>query len=107
MMVPHGVWWISLEDAFFWFAAGIWTFILIFIYQDGILRLYMAVAMGTGMYTYRKTFSPWVMKSCCKIWEILCQIGRRLKNVFYRISRFFQKIDIIRQKTIAKSVERE
>lgn len=81
-IIPHRIFWISLEDVIFWFAAGIWSFILIFIYQDGILRLYMAVAAGTGMYTYRKTVSVW-------------------------LSRFFQKIDIIRQKTIAKNVERE
>lgn len=95
--VPHGIWWTSFEDAIFWLAAGIWTFVLIFLYQDGILRLYMAIAAGTGMFIYRKTLSPWIVKGVSGV----------LLMIVHLISRFFQKIDIIRQKTIAKNVERE
>lgn len=99
--VPHGVWWTGAEDACFWLAAGIWTFVLIFIYQDGVLRLYMAAAFGLGMYFYRKTLSPWVVKG---VSGVLCLMIRFIRNLIYYI---FRKIDKIWQKTVAKPVEKE
>ena len=104
MAVPHGVWWIGAEDALFWLAAGIWTFVLIFIYQDGILRLYMVGAAGLGMFVYRRTLSPWIIKGVYGGLSLVIRFVRRIKHL---ISRLFQKIDTIRQKTIAKVVEKE
>ena len=104
MAVPHGVWWTGAEDALFWLAAGIWTFVLIFIYQDGILRLYMVGAAGMGMFIYRRTLSPWIIKGVYGALSLVIRFVRRIKHL---ISRLFQKIDTIRQKTIAKVVEKE
>ena len=102
--VPHGKWWIGAEDACFWLMAGIWTFVLIFIYQDGILRLYMAAAAGLGMVIYRKTFSPRVVKWVSGLFFLIIRFLRKCR---YLISRLLKKIDILRQKTIAKVVEKE
>ena len=51
---PHGPVWTGIEDVLFWFGAGVWSFILVFLFQDGQLRLYMAAAAGGGMLLYRK-----------------------------------------------------
>lgn len=102
--VPHGVWWIGAEDVCFWFAAGIWTFVLIFVYQDGILRLYMAAAMALGMGVYRRTLSPWVVRGVSGVLLLILRLLGCIKHV---ISRLFLKIDIIRQKAIAKLVKKE
>lgn len=111
LAVPHGMWWTSLEDVIFWFAAAIWTFVLIFRYQDGSLRFYMALAGGAGMYIYRKTLSPWVIKGISGLLLLMIRWGTacvsKSAGRLSSISRFFQKIDIIRQKSIAKNVERE
>ena len=53
-VVPHGPVWTGIEDVLFWFGAGVWSFILVFLFQDGQLRLYMAAAAGGGMLLYRK-----------------------------------------------------
>ena len=95
--VPHNALWTGLEDALFWFAVSIWTFVLIFIYQDGSLRLYMAAAVGLGMFLYRRTLSPWVVRG---VSGLLCL-------VFRFISGLLKKIDLFRQKMVAKFVEKE
>jgi len=63
LALPHSPLWIGLEDVLFWFLAAIWTFVLIFLCQDGALRLYMAAAAGLGMILYRRTLSPWVVRA--------------------------------------------
>ena len=50
----HGALWIGLEDGIFWIGAAIRTFVLIFVYQDGELRLYTAAAMIIGAVLFRK-----------------------------------------------------
>ncbi|MDD2959319.1 MAG: spore cortex biosynthesis protein YabQ [Lachnospiraceae bacterium] len=95
--VRHGVWWIAAEDGLFWFAAGIATFVMIFIYQDGTLRLYTAAAVGSGMYLYSKIFSKWVVKGTA---AVLC--------LFFRIfSQILKKIDDFCQKIVAKFVKKD
>ena len=94
--VSHGPLWTGLEDFVFWCAAALRTFVLIFLYQDGILRLYTAAAMALGMLLYHKIASRWVVKG---ISEALCRI----------VSLFvwtYKKLDIIRQKTVAKFVRK-
>lgn len=97
LAVPHKAVWTGVEDTFFWLGAGIWTFILIFVYQDGILRLYMAAAMGIGGVLYRKSLSPLVIRQTA---GLLCAVG----NIFRKIAK---KKDKISQKTVAKFVKKE
>ena len=87
--LPHGRFLTGLEDALFWFGAGIWTFILIF-------RLYTAAALGIGMVIYRKTASRWVVKA----------VSGALRFVVGILAFFPKKIDIFCHKTIAKFVKR-
>lgn len=96
MAVSHGPLWMGLEDFSFWFAAGLRTFVLIFIYQDGVLRLYTAAAMALGMFLYHKIASRWVVRG---ISGAFCKIV----GVFLWI---IQKINIFRQKTVAKFVKK-
>lgn len=75
---------------------GTQDFCTIFLYQDGILRLYTAAAMALGMLLYHKIASRWVVKG---ISEALCRI----------VSLFvwtYKKLDIFRQKTVAKFVRK-
>lgn len=88
LAVRHSPFWVSLEDVLFWFFAAVWTFLLIFIYQDGVIRLYMAAGMGGGMYLYRKTVSRWVVWFFGKLFGLMVD--------FFLLFR--QKIDKIRKK---------
>ena len=92
----HGLLWTGLEVFVLWGAAALRTFVLIFLYQDGILRLYTAAAMALGMLLYHKIASRWVVKG---ISGGLCRI----------VSLFvwtYKKLDIFRQKTVAKFVRK-
>lgn len=97
LAVPHGEVWTGIEDVFFWFFAGIWTFILIFVYQDGILRLYMAAAMGLGGFLYRKSISRWIVKG----------IAGMLRRIIGGVGKIAKKKNKIRQKIVAKFVKKE
>lgn len=88
LAVRHNTFWVSLEDVLFCFLAAVWTFLLIFICQDGVLRLYTAAGMGAGMYLYRKTVSRWVVGALWKLFRLLVD--------FFLLFR--QKIDKIRKK---------
>lgn len=97
MAVRHGTVWTGVEDIFFWFAAAVWTFVLIFMYQDGTLRLYMAAAMGCGGWLYRKSVSRYVVRG----------IAWLLQGVIGVINKFLKKKNKIRQKIVAKFVKKE
>lgn len=89
LAIPHSALWIGLEDVLFWFTVAIWTFVLIFIYQDGALRLYMAAAMGLGMLLYRRTLSPWVVKA---VSGVLGLIFRVIFTFVHKSTNFVRKL---------------
>lgn len=97
LAVPHKAVWTGVEDVLFWFGAGIWTFVLIFVYQDGILRLYMAAAMGLGGILYRKSLSPWVVRGIAGV----------LRGIISVIRKIAKKKNKICQKRVAKFVKKE
>ena len=72
-VVPHGPVWTGIEDVLFWFGAGVWSFILVFLFQDGQLRLYMAAAAGGGMLLYRKIAGKRVARGLS--WIFVCRFG--------------------------------
>lgn len=72
--VPHGPVWIGLEDVFFWFFAGLGTFVMIFLYQDGIIRLYPMIAMAVGMRIERLLFHTWVVNGVQLILKTVIRI---------------------------------
>ena len=47
--VPHGVWWTGMEDAAYWLASGVLTFLLLLAQNDGIWRWYATAGVFVGM----------------------------------------------------------
>ena len=95
-VVPHGPVWTGIEDVLFWFGAGVWSFILVFLFQDGQLRLYMAAAAGGGMLLSRKIAGKRVARGLSWIFRLPIRL----------FSFFWKKIDIFCHKTIAKFAEK-
>lgn len=77
LAVPHGAVWTGVEDLLFWFFAALWTFVMVFIYQDGVLRLYAAVAMGLGGILYRETVSRLVVRGTGGFLRLVIRAGRK------------------------------
>lgn len=97
LAVRHGAVWTGVEDVLFWFAAGVWTFVLIFVYQDGTLRLYLAAAMGSGGWLYKRSISRWVVRGTAGLLRGIIGIGIKCGK----------KKNKIRQKIVAKFVKKE
>lgn len=59
---PHGIFWISLEDALYWIAAAGWFFLRICKTNSGIIRFYVILALGVGAGLYYVLFGRLMMK---------------------------------------------
>jgi hypothetical protein len=74
----HGILWISVEDFLFAAAAGIWFFLRLCQWNDGILRGYLLLGTLLGAVTYYRCFG----RNFMKIWEkIIISAKKRLKKL--------------------------
>lgn len=93
--VPHAGAVVSVEDFFYWLAAGFVTFLLLFSVSDGVLRGYAVIAMALGALLGHVTVSPVVQRAVecffCFICflvrrfllmkdKILCKVQKRIEN---------------------------
>ena len=60
-VIPHNGFFQSLEDFFFWTAAGIFCFGVSFRGNSGSIRGFSLAALVFGMWFYHRTVSPWVI----------------------------------------------
>lgn len=60
--VPHGVWWTGMEDAAYWLASGVLTFLLLLAQNDGIWRWYATAGVFVGMLFWNFMVSRIFMK---------------------------------------------
>lgn len=58
---------VGLEDFFFWVAAGIVVFSMIFQCNDGVIRGYIFLALLIGAWLYHKSISSLIVKYLSKI----------------------------------------
>lgn len=62
VLVPHQSLWTGMEDAVYWLASSIATFLLLFCQNDGILRWYAIGGVLLGMLLYNMTVSRILLK---------------------------------------------
>lgn len=62
VLVPHQSLWTGMEDAVYWLASSITTFLLLFRQNDGILRWYAIGGVLLGMLLYNMTVSRILLK---------------------------------------------
>lgn len=74
---PHGIIWTSLEDLIYWLVAGGWLFLKACQVNNGIIRVYMILAIGAGALIYQALCGKRIMRILTKgiIW-----IKKRLKS---------------------------
>ncbi len=82
-VIPHNIFWISLEDLAFWGFCAVEVFMLMYHVSNGTLRWFAVLGALLGMFIYSKTLSRFLVKYaallCSKILEIT---GRILKFLF-------------------------
>lgn len=57
LLVPHGNFWIGIEDFCYWIYSAVMTFSLLFRENNGILRGYVIVCVFLGMLLYDRIVS--------------------------------------------------
>ena len=57
LLIPHGNFWIGVEDFFYWLYAAAMVFALLFYENSGVLRAYVIVCVFFGMAGYDRLVS--------------------------------------------------
>lgn len=76
-LIPHGAWWIGLEDFLFWLGSAVAIFAMMYRENDGYLRGFSVGGVVVGMLIYSFTLSPFVVKGSVFV----------LEKVFYLLTR--------------------
>lgn len=69
LLVPHGNFWIGIEDFIYWIYCAIMTITLLFTENDGVLRGYVIGCAFCGMFLYDRIVSR-------RVFGLLKNIGR-------------------------------
>ena len=77
-IIPHGIFWISLEDLIFWVMATGSIFYLLYYENNGMFRWIAVISAGAGMLLYKKTLS--------------CAFVRLVSGAVNRVIHFLGKI---------------
>lgn len=85
-VIPHGNFWIGVEDFLFWIWASFWIFSILYRENDGSLRMYTMIAVVAGMVLYHRTISGPFVESFGKVLKIpIIFFGKKLKKVTHGI----------------------
>lgn len=92
-ILPHGIFWISVEDLLFGFMTGGWLFLKVCQVNDGIIRGYMILGIGAGALLYRVSVGWLFMRGLTKC---ILVVKKRLKSVTkavtIRLEKRFEKL---------------
>ena len=102
-LIPHGLFWISLEDSFFWLGVAIVGFRFLHGEGNGTLRWFAVLGAAVGIFLYGRLISALYLKLAVKllapikvflkriltgIWKLLKMLGkgvmRHLRSIFKR-----------------------
>lgn len=90
-LIKHTVLLVSLEDMVFWIACAIGVFYMLYEENNGILRWFAVVGAALGMITYKKTFSPFIIKTASKVLSWIFQLLSKLVRFVLRPAAFLRK----------------
>lgn len=77
---PHGILWISLEDAAFSVVSAGWFFLRIGKANDGIIRFYIILGAALGAFLYYRLLSRHLMK-------FISRLIRRAKKALQKVKK--------------------
>ena len=66
-IIPHGNFWIGVEDFVFWIWTSFWIFSVLYRENNGSLRLYTILTMVLGMIVYHRVIGEPIVKFAGKI----------------------------------------
>ncbi len=82
-VIPHGGFWVSVEDMVFWLYCGAEVFLLMYHESNGTLRWFAVIGAMTGMICYIKLVSPLFVKvTSLALGWILGIVGKFIRWTF-------------------------
>lgn len=108
-VIPHGVFWVSVEDLIYWLGFTVAVFLMLYQTDDGMIRGFSLGGIGIGAGLYYLLLSRYLVRFFTFIFrKIKRYLGRLLRFLFgpiLRISRKILRTLKKRLKKIAKAVK--
>lgn len=70
-VIPHNIFWISVEDLMFWGFSAVEVFLLMYYVSNGTLRWFAVLGALLGMFLYTKTLSRFLVKYISQLLSLL------------------------------------
>lgn len=112
-LVVHGAFWVGMEDLIYWCLAGLFLFSVIYVENDGVIRIYALFAVGLGALIYHVGPGAFLVKYLTwflrKVGDLLRILARPVIKQRKRL-KFWQdrvKLSLSEQKSIRNSRKRE
>lgn len=87
-VIPHNIFWISVEDLVFWGFSAVEVFLLMYHVSNGTLRWFAVLGALLGMFLYTKTLSRFLVK------YISLLLGKLLKIIGKVLSLLFRPVTL-------------
>ena len=98
-VIPHNIFWVSLEDIIFWCFCAIEVFLLMYHVSNGTLRWFAVLGAMVGMGLYLKTLSRFLVK-------YMSLVLRKVRAVMKKVFSFFFKPFRLLMGCVSKTVGR-
>ncbi len=92
-VIPHGGFWVAVEDLAFWTYCGAEVFLLMYHESNGTLRWFAVTGAMAGMFLYKKLFSRLFVKYVSLgLSKLLKGVGRILRWLFRPVGLAGRKV---------------
>ena len=90
-LIKHTDFLVSVEDMLFWIACAIGIFYMLYEENNGVLRWFAVAGATLGMVVYKKTVSPFLIKTAVKFFSWICSLLSRLFGFLFKPVYFLLK----------------
>lgn len=90
-VIPHSLFFVSLEDLAFWIFCSVRVFLLLYYESDGTLRWFAILGALTGMLLYRKLFGALLVKYCSMALKKVLELFGKILKVLTKPLRILGK----------------
>lgn len=94
-VIPHGSFFVSLEDMFFWIYCAAEVFLMMYHEGNGTLRWFAVLGAMVGMLLYKKIFSELLVKYVSMLLKKLLGILGKFLAFVFRPFRFLWKKTVV------------
>lgn len=83
-VIPHNIFWISVEDLIFWGFCAAEVFLLMYHESNGTLRWFAVLGALAGMLIYHQTVSRFLVKYVSLLLRKILGIARKLLKILFK-----------------------